>query len=420
MAASIAQLDLFSPPARQNSIEREYIVDYRPVTQLSDDAPVIFDITEQKHFLDLYNSQLYVKLKLLKNDGSDTTAGKKVVPINNTLHSIWEKISVTIEGREVTTSNKNYGYKAILTTLLSYGKTAKETQLRAQGYYKDDSTKMNKVTLNTGSVLRHSLFEKSKSVELQGPLLEDIFMQKRYLLNNTRMTIRLDRASLPFTLINLEANTNYKLKLEDVVFKVRMVELNPTVQYAIAKSLQVRPALYPYTRREIRVENLPVGFNSGTLDNIFPNALPSRVIVGMVPSVAYNGNVKNNPFEFKNYGLTQISLSVNGTTIATFTPNFDEPDGNGIASSYLSLFDAFRELGNDFGNDILTQDYARSYALWAFNVKPYYGVSSANDHGHARLSITLKEALPEAACLLIHSETPAMMEISSTRNITVT
>jgi len=218
----------------QTSVEREYMADYRPVTQLSDDAPVIFDITEQKHFLDLYNSQLYVKLKVVKKDGSNAAVGKKVVPVNNTLHSIWEKVSVTIEGKEITTSNKDYPFKAILTTILSYGREAKETHLRASGFFKDDAPDMDKISKNVGAGLRYKLFDGSKTVELQGSLLEDIFMQKRYLLNNTRLTIRLDRSSLPFTIMNLEPTGNYKLKLLDVVFKVRMVELNPITQYAIS------------------------------------------------------------------------------------------------------------------------------------------------------------------------------------------
>lgn len=204
-SASLPQLDLFSPPAVQNNVEREYMVEYRPVTQLSDEAPVIFDITEQKHFLDLYNSQLYVKLKLTKKDGTDIPTKKKIIPINNILHSIWEKVTVTIEGKEVTTSNKDYAYKAMLTTLLAYDKGAKDSQLRSQGYFKDDAGDMDKIAENVGAVRRSKLFDSSSSVELQGCLSDDIFMQKRYLLNNTRMTIRLDRASLDFTLLNLEA-----------------------------------------------------------------------------------------------------------------------------------------------------------------------------------------------------------------------
>ena len=55
---SLPQLSLFSPPVLQKNIDRQYYMDYRPVNQLTDDGPILFDINEQKHFLDLYNSQL--------------------------------------------------------------------------------------------------------------------------------------------------------------------------------------------------------------------------------------------------------------------------------------------------------------------------------------------------------------------------
>ena len=132
---------------------------------------------------------------------------------------------------------------------------------KTHSFCKDDSEDMDKISENLGAERRTRVFDSSKSVTLQGPLFQDIFMQKRYLLNNTRMTIRLDRSPLEFVLLNLEAAGSYKLQLEDVVLKVRMIELNPATQYAISKSLETKPALYPYTRRDIRVENLPVGFN---------------------------------------------------------------------------------------------------------------------------------------------------------------
>ena len=417
--ASLPQLDLFSPPVVQKMVEREYTMEYRPVTQLSDDTPIIFDITEQKHFLDLYNSQLYVKMKILKKDNTAIMADKKVAPVNNVLHSLFEKISVYIEGKEITTSNKDYPYKAMFSTLLAYQKGAKESQLQAQGYFKDDSDDADQITGNVGANKRQKMFEKSNSVELQGPLYEDIFMQKRFLPNNLRLTIKLDRTSQEFFLLNLEPTGSYKIHLEDVIFKARMVELYPPVQYAIAKKMENKPALFPYTRREIRVDNLPMGFTSGTFDNIFPNQLPSRILITFVSSENYNGHKKKNPYILTNFGLTRISLSVNNNTIASYTPSFDSKQGTGVAPCYLSLYETFRELGNDFGNDITLFDYVHSCTMYAFNIKPSYDCTYEPDHGHVRLSIHFKQPLTEAVCLLVHAETPCLMEITGTRNVTL-
>jgi hypothetical protein len=416
---SLPQLDLFSPPAVQKSVEREYTVEYRPITQISEGAPIIFELTEQKHFLDLYNSQLYAKLKVVKADGSAVAADKKVVPVNNVLHSLFEKITVLIEGREVTGSNKDYPYKAYLSTLLAYSQDTKESQLQAQGFFKDDRDDMDKVDTNPGALERQELFAKSQSVVLQSPLYEDIFLQQRLIPNNTRVTLKLERASNAFALLNLEAAGDYKIVLQEVIFKARMVELYPDVQYSISKTLEARPALYPYTKREIRVENLAKGFTSGVFDNIFPNRLPTRVIVALVSAAAYNGNKKKNPFAFNNMGLTRISLTVDNNTIGTFTPVFGDGKGAGVAPAFAALYETSRQLGNNFGNGLKLADLSNAYALYAFSIKPPYGSSYEPDQGHARLSVNFATALPEASCLLIHSEVPTLMEITATRNVTL-
>jgi hypothetical protein len=307
----------------------------------------------------------------------------------------------------------------MFSTLLAYGKDAKNSQLRAQGYVKDDSDQIDLIELNKGAQIKKDLFQKSNIVEFQGPLYEDIFMQKRYLLNNTRLTIKLDRTSNEFALINHEPTGSYKIHLEEVMFKAHMIQLDPRTQFAIGKSLETRPALYCYTQRDIRVENINTGFTSGTLDNLFPNRLPSRILVTLIPAKAYNGDLKLNPFNFKPYDLQRISLSVNNDTINTFTPTFDHAQGNGVSTSYLSLYETLRELGNDFGNDITLYDFAHSYCIYAFNIKPAYGTSYAPDHGHVRLSLSFKKALAEPVVLMIHAETPTIMEITNTRNVTV-
>lgn len=419
---SIPELDLFSPPLRQDYIEREFTVEYRPVNQLSDDAPVIFDITEQKNFIDLRNSQIYVKMKIVKKDGTPVTAIKKIAPVNNSLHSLFERVSVIIEGKEVVKSCRDYPFKAIFSTLLGYDRTAKETQLLCQGFSKDDADDMNSIAKNVGAGHRSRLFKQSRSVVLQGPLYEDIFMLKRYLLNNTRMTIRLDRTTPQFYLMYDETagdGSDYKVKLEAVVLKARMIELKPWALYAIGKTMETKPALYPFVQREMRVLNLPVGYSSGSFDNLFPDKLPSRVIMALVPADAYNGDYRKNPFWFKPFDLNDIALWVNGIEINRYTPSFKNVEGNEVAPAYLSLYETFGALGDNVSNDITLKDYAQGYAMYAYNVKPPLGSMDEDDKGNVRVLIKFEKALTEAACLLVHAETPCTMEISESRNVTM-
>ncbi len=49
---------------------------------------------------------------------------------------------------------------------------------------------------------------------------------------------------------------------------------------------------------------------SGNPPNIFQGALPNRIVIGMVDADAFNGTYKN-PFNFKNYDITIMALTVN-------------------------------------------------------------------------------------------------------------
>jgi hypothetical protein len=51
---------------------------------------------------------------------------------------------------------------------------------------------------------------------------------------------------------------------------------------------------------------------SGNQPNIFQGALTNRIVIGMVDADAINGTCTKNPFNFKNYDFTTMSLTVNG------------------------------------------------------------------------------------------------------------
>jgi hypothetical protein len=54
---------------------------------------------------------------------------------------------------------------------------------------------------------------------------------------------------------------------------------------------------------------------SGNQPNIFQGTLPIRIVIGMVDADAFNGTYANNPFNFKNYNITTMGLTVNGESL---------------------------------------------------------------------------------------------------------
>ena len=63
-------LSLFQLPTTDLGVERVQWIDYRPVSQ-SDDGPLEFAVSGAGHqYVDLKNSKLFIKAKILKADGS--------------------------------------------------------------------------------------------------------------------------------------------------------------------------------------------------------------------------------------------------------------------------------------------------------------------------------------------------------------
>ena len=133
------QLDLFTTPMTQTSIESGSWAEFNPTSALSDSMPIEFDISGAgTSYIDLSHTQLVVRAQLLKNDGTPIDNTTHVAPCNLFLHSLFSEIDVKLNGTLITSSNNTYPYRAYIETLLSYGRDAKRSQLTSALYYKDE------------------------------------------------------------------------------------------------------------------------------------------------------------------------------------------------------------------------------------------------------------------------------------------
>lgn len=181
-----SELDLFSVPPTQTSIENGRYVEYHPISSISDGAPIEFEVSASgDDYLDLSNSYLYVRAKITKPNGNNLEDADAVGPVNNLLHSLFSEAEVSLNGLQISSSTNCYAYRAYLETLLSYGPHAKKSQLTASLFYKDDAGKMDKTNpgadgadRNSGLSQRGALTAKSSEVEMIGRIHSDIFFRK--------------------------------------------------------------------------------------------------------------------------------------------------------------------------------------------------------------------------------------------------
>lgn len=216
------ELDLFSTPPTQGAYENIQWVDYRPVSQLKEDAPVEFVIPScGSQYLNLKQTYLKVKARLLKMDGTELDMEDTVGPVNNIMHSLWSQVEVLAQQKMVSPATNNYGYKALIETLLSYDANAKGTQLQASGFFKDTAGAMdatNPVTGgNSGLGRRFNLMFGSKVTDFIGPIHADLFQQDRLLLNGVEVQVKLWPARPTFTLMTDSRDTDYKIVIMEAI-----------------------------------------------------------------------------------------------------------------------------------------------------------------------------------------------------------
>ena len=111
--------------------------------------------------------------------------------------------------------------------------------------------------------------------------------------------------------MRIQLQLAYKITIVDAIFYVKRIELTPSVFNAINTVLNDKNAQYAITRTTPKVFAVPRGQQSQHIDNAFLGEIPKRIAVCMMDNDSYNGNYKQNPFNFKHYNLTQIGISVN-------------------------------------------------------------------------------------------------------------
>ena len=133
-----SELDLFSVPPTQTSIEHGQWVEHHPLATITDHGPIEFSISGSgEDYVDLANTFLFVRAQIVNADGTNLADDAKVGPVNLWLHSLFSQVDMSLNEKLISPSTNTYPYRAYLESLLSYGTAAKESQMTAQLWYMD-------------------------------------------------------------------------------------------------------------------------------------------------------------------------------------------------------------------------------------------------------------------------------------------
>ena len=416
-----SELDLFSVPPTQTSVESGRWVEYHPVSSITANSPIEFEINGSgEDYLDFANTYLHVRAKITKAAGADLADDSKTGPINLFMHSLFSQVDISLNGTQITSSTSTYPYRAIIETLLSYGQESKLTQMRAALYIKDTANKMDEVADdNEGLLARRAYTAESKVVEMMGRIHADLFFQERYMLNEVTTKIKLVRSKDAFCLMMENASTD-AVSVVSAALYVRKVKLTPSVFLAHAKALEQSNAKYPIRRVVCKSFTAPQGVSDFSNEKVFSGQLPARLIVGLVENAAYNGSKTKNPYNFRHFNASEVAVHVDGQQQQAIKPLRPDFTSGHYISAYLSLFSGTGKINRDDGNFVSREDYPNGYALYAFDLSPDL---AEDDHfnlsreGSIRLTMRFSQPLTASVTVITYAEYENVIEIDRNRNV---
>ena len=416
-----SELDLFSVPPTQVATESGRWSTIRLSNPVTDTGPYKFTVPRDSMMLDLNKNFLYIKLKLVNGDGSRVTDEEpQVAPINYLAASFFKQVIVKVGDKEVYNSGSFYMYQAYLETLLNFGIEAKECQLGGGMWEKDEAEKHDSPN-NGGFITRGKRVLKSKEFELVAPIHCDVFSQERYMLSNIPLTIELYRNDDAFCLISSADNPSYKLSVVDMCWYVRKVKPQNSLALAIETLMREQGVLAKYPIRRVKMVNrhIPMGAMSVNETNVFNGQLPRRIIFGLVTSQAFNGAYEVSPFNFRNFGVSEVCVWVGDQQYGPLRMNYS----NDLYSlPYEMLFQETNFARDNKGNAISYKDYKDGCCLYAFDLTPDNSDTSALQllrEGSVNIDIRFKSSINHALGveLIVYGEFDNLLTVDWNRNI---
>ena len=478
---SISPLEWYDVPPTQTAVVESYDVEFLPTSALRQGGAVEFYIpASAEDYLDVKNSRLYIRARIVKADGTQTAADEAVAPVNNLLQSMWSNVELLANERLIAHTNNIHGYVSIISHLLHDSDEVLTSERQMQMIYKDTASQLdvtnpalpnpshlipgysyrwvttarlapnpdpatrntqpqiltveeeNQLTAADVDLGNHGLYQRfvatraSRPFEMLGNIRMDLFEQIRYLPNGMSLKIRLHPQKSAFTLMcpapeGGADQQQYKIEILNAVYIARRIKVSPGVLLGHAEALQKRPAEFPLLRKECKSFAIPQGLQQFKQDNIFLGQLPKRVVLAMVTEKAFSGNQQQNPFNFELFNASLVQIYADGVPVRSrpFEPN---ADGGKVVECYNALYRELGKVDSDRGCVVKQDDWSRGYSLFAFSLAADADCddhTSLIKHGNLRIEIQFRVALEEAIQLLVYAEFDNLLKIDNDRQVFV-
>ena len=100
----------------------------------SNNSTIEFRVHSAQHFIELDKTELEIFFRVKKADNGNLAAQEKVSIINYPGATMFKDIEVALNDKTITYAGSNYAERAIMETLLSFGKDAGKSWLQSSLY----------------------------------------------------------------------------------------------------------------------------------------------------------------------------------------------------------------------------------------------------------------------------------------------
>ena len=396
--------------------------------------------------VDLNRSYFTMHLRLKKCTGANIALADELWVANNLAHTIIKQIDLRLNGTLISPQSDTYHYKAFLETLLNYTREEGQTVLRRQGWFNaldfppewtannTDTTSQSGrghddyIALSTTQKAALAFSKAEQSMYADGarhslvfqPHLE-AFHTGSILVPGVEIKIKFHFNSHNLFLNGVGLAGRLQEADIQLQFHLCQLRLNPSVYKSnnIERHNKRELAKYPTVRSEIRTFNMMGTLTRFDIPNLFQNCIPDRMIVGLLDSRSFNGEVTRDPFCFQKFGLRSIRQMVRGEEYPYETLELNHNNGDRDVLGYFRFLQASGSCSKKRGSMVQQDDWGQNKGCTLFmfdnvaNGRADARTLNPKQSGDLQLVLEFGAALGTNITVLVYAEFENLLEIDS-------
>ena len=421
LACTKSETTYFQPTLIQVGQTEGRWIKVNPVNAIGDQIEFSIPGTTNEA-IDMNNTSIYIRGKLTTSAGAVLGDNADVAPVNNFLHSLFNDVEVHVNGCLVNKKCSTYPYSSMLHKLTQVDVTQTNAGwLALEGFYPpkpgDPANAENDVFKTSAKITT-----KGREFELVGTPHVDLFYGAQALPPGCDLRLIFTLANPDFFLI--DRVTGVKCVIMEAYLYVRKVTLSDTLLSSIKSVWQEQEIVLPFTRREVRHFNIPTGVSTHVEQNAFSGRLPVRLFICLVDNTAFVGSRTTSPFNFSDYKINKISVTVNDHPMGHSLDSLTLKDFNRSAMAYRFFLECIGAVGERaLATPVSYEAFVNGSTIFAFSRAPdlCHGEHALPDQtGIVKIELGFSAATTNALSLVVMGEFDSSISIDKNNNVTTT